>query len=289
MNHQLMHPPQTGTRLMATCRSLVPQFRLPSILHCDCPLFSTRRNHHMTDPCPGIMKRRGLTRTRANASVASSAAAAGHSSTLLAVIIGWVILAGSCFRSVPQIVKIVKAKSTEGLSLTSLIVETCCFTSSMAYNINHQYPLNSWGDSIPCWLQNILIIGFILRSRPPAPPIVIVTCTSIFVAVSAFLFCGYVPLEVLALMQVPNIAIQSLGVKLPQIYLNWTRGNAGVLSRLTCLLNVLGNLARVYTTIVITADLLLLISVSSQLVLNSILLIQTLISPRSDQQLKPVE
>jgi mannose-P-dolichol utilization defect protein 1 len=226
-----------------------------------------------------------LTRAHASASVALASSAAGDSSTFVAVVIGWVILIGSCFRSLPQILKILKARSVEGLSLTSLVVETCTYTSSMAYNINHRYPLNSWGDSIPCWIQNLVIIGFILRSSSISP-LVIAWSVLIFFSTSAALFCGCVPLEVLAWMQVPNIFITSLGVKLPQIYLNWTRGSSGVLSRLTCLLNVLGNGARVYTTIVITADLLLLISVSSQLILNSILLLQTLINrpPKNEEQ-----
>lgn len=270
-------------RCMAFARYLVPNLKPPCMISSQGPLTALMNQ----DQIPSQHLVRGtMIATRAHASsLASSSvasAAAGDTSTFIAIVIGWVILAGSCFRSLPQILKILKAKSTEGLSLTSLVVETCCFTSSMAYNINHKYPLNTWGDSIPCWLQNLVIIAFILRSSSISPLVIALSAT-LFVAISGILFCGFVPLEVLAWMQVPNIAIQSLGVKMPQIYLNWTRGSSGVLSRFTCLLNVLGNLARVFTTFIITKDLLLLVSVSIQLALNSILLIQTLMSHRKEQ------
>jgi hypothetical protein len=43
---------------------------------------------------------------------------------------------GSLFRSVPQIVKILQARSVEGLSLMSNVVELCCYTIVIAYNLN---------------------------------------------------------------------------------------------------------------------------------------------------------
>lgn len=43
---------------------------------------------------------------------------------------------GSLFRSVPQILKILQARSVEGLSLMSNVVELCCYTIVIAYNLN---------------------------------------------------------------------------------------------------------------------------------------------------------
>lgn len=36
----------------------------------------------------------------------------------------------------PQILKILRAKSAEGLSLTSIVVELACYTVSIAYSFN---------------------------------------------------------------------------------------------------------------------------------------------------------
>jgi hypothetical protein len=60
------------------------------------------------------------------------------------------------------------------------------------------------------------------------------------------------------------VAVMALGSRLPQIVLNMRRGNAGMLSVTTCLLNVAGNAARIFTTIVLTGDLLMLGGACSQ-------------------------
>lgn len=56
-------------------------------------------------------------------------------SQLLAVVLGYCVMAGSLFRSVPQIVKVVQHNSTEGLSLMSYLVELCCYSVVIAYNL----------------------------------------------------------------------------------------------------------------------------------------------------------
>ena len=81
-----------------------------------------------------------------------------------------------------------KARSAEGLSLTSNVSELLAFTvrlvvgdwwlvvgglsvhsealfipRSIAYNMKLNYPFNTYGDSFPCWLQDIVIIALILK------------------------------------------------------------------------------------------------------------------------------
>ena len=53
-------------------------------------------------------------------------------------------------------------------------------------------------------------------------------------------------------LQVSTVAISSLGGRVPQIWMNYQRGNSGELSIATCVLNLAGNLARVFTTLVVT-------------------------------------
>jgi hypothetical protein len=58
--------------------------------------------------------------------------------------------------------------------------------------------------------------------------------------------------QVLSALQLSTIVVMAVGARLPQIWLNVKRGNAGVLSPLTCLLNVAGCVVRVFTTAVLT-------------------------------------
>lgn len=72
------------------------------------------------------------------------------------MLLGYACLVGSCFRSVPQIVKILQAGSAEGLSLTSNLMELLCYTVTVAYNmqqvgrvrVGHMW-VNPWGTSTP--------------------------------------------------------------------------------------------------------------------------------------------
>lgn len=52
------------------------------------------------------------------------------------MVLGYCVMAGSLFRSVPQIIKVIKHNSTEGLSLVSYLVELCCYSVVIAYNMS---------------------------------------------------------------------------------------------------------------------------------------------------------
>jgi hypothetical protein len=75
---------------------------------------------------------------------AATAAGSLSFSKVLAVVLGYCVMAGSLFRSVPQIVKVVQHNSTEGLSLMSYIVELCCYSVVIAYNLGQ---VGSWQQS----------------------------------------------------------------------------------------------------------------------------------------------
>lgn len=75
----------------------------------------------------------------------------------------------------------------------------------------------------------------------------------------------------------------SLGARVPQIVLNYRRGNSGELSLITCALSSLGNLARCFTTVILTADWVLFASTFAQFVLNGILTWQCVDTERQNR------
>lgn len=105
-----------------------------------------------------------LAEPTAAAATAVASAAVGASSfnlsQFVAVVLGYAVMAGSLFRSVPQILKVLQHQSTEGLSLTSYVVELCCYSISIAYNIS-QVSTNSVIN--PCvmngWIQACMGAG----------------------------------------------------------------------------------------------------------------------------------
>jgi hypothetical protein len=125
------------------------------------------------------------------------------------------------------------------------------------------YQFNTFGEVVACWLQDVILVALVFRDR--RTPLWAVGGTAAALAAGcAFLLSPACPAALLASLQASNIAIMALGSRLPQILLNMKRGNAGMLSVTTCVLNVLGNAARIFTTLVLTGDLLMLGGACSQ-------------------------
>ena len=66
----------------------------------------------------------------------------------------------------------------------------------------------------------------------------------------------------------------SVGARIPQIVLNLQRGNTGELAITSFALSTVGNLIRCYTTVILTADLLLLVTTATQALLNGFITLQ---------------
>lgn len=86
---------------------------------------------------------------------------------LLSKAVGYAIIAGSLMLKVPQIMKILQAKSVEGLSFTMYILELVGFafsllvaqfgsyTITMGYSFNSHFPISTWGEYIPITIQSM--------------------------------------------------------------------------------------------------------------------------------------
>jgi hypothetical protein len=72
---------------------------------------------------------------------------------------------------------------------------------------------------------------------------------------------------------------------MPQILMNIRRGDSGELSMISTGLSVAGNAARVFTTLVLVKDPLILATAASQLLLNGVLLWQTIDTARRSKTL----
>lgn len=58
-----------------------------------------------------------------------------HSRNPHATLQGYGVLVGSCFRSTPQIARILKANSARGVSLFAVVAELVAYSISCAYNL----------------------------------------------------------------------------------------------------------------------------------------------------------
>ncbi|XP_023287374.1 mannose-P-dolichol utilization defect 1 protein-like, partial [Seriola lalandi dorsalis] len=72
------------------------------------------------------------------------------------------IILGSVMVKLPQILKLMAAKSAEGLSFKSVLLELLAITGTMAYSIANKFPFSAWGEALFLMLQTVAI-GFLIQ------------------------------------------------------------------------------------------------------------------------------
>ncbi|XP_054724889.1 mannose-P-dolichol utilization defect 1 protein-like [Uloborus diversus] len=187
--------------------------------------------------------------------------------------LGTGIILGSTLVKLPQIIKIVNAKSAEGLSFLGILLELIAITSTASYNYAKGYPFSSWGES--CFLLvETAIIGFLVllyssRIRQAN------TFALLYSVVSYILFNGLVPISVLWNMQVANVPIVVAG-KMIQAAKNYQNGHTGQISAITVFLLFLGSMARIFTSIQETGDPVIIFTFIIATLANGVLAAQVL-------------
>mmetsp|Transcript_20004 Transcript_20004/g.35986 ORF Transcript_20004/g.35986 Transcript_20004/m.35986 type:complete len:337 (-) Transcript_20004:97-1107(-) len=207
-------------------------------------------------------------------SVSPNAANKDDSKMVFAKLLGYAVLLGSFIRSVPQISGMLAARSADGVSLLATAVQTACFTVNIAYNYRLGYPLHSYGELISCVIQEAMVLVLIVYFSHPPPLSVAFAAASIFAPPLLLFNRQLISDKVLAQLQTLTVAATALGSRVPQIWLVQERRNPGVLSGTTCLLNFLGNVARLYSSITVTKDGINIAGAALHAGLNAVLLLQ---------------
>ncbi|KAG0213410.1 hypothetical protein BGX28_004466 [Mortierella sp. GBA30] len=209
--------------------------------------------------------------------------------------LGLGIVAGGAIVKVPQIVKIVQARSAKGVSLSSYMLETLACVISLAYNVRQNNPISTYGETFFVTLQNLAIIGLMLHYTGKN--------VSALVILSSFLFMGnllgrsseyihmdgtivttsLVSKDVMAFLVAATIPI-NLFSKVPQIIENYKNGSTGQLSAFTVFNYFAGSLARVYTTLTEVDDIIILSGFLLSTLLNCVLALQMALYWNSSSQ-----
>lgn len=170
---------------------------------------------------------------------------------VLSKILGFGIILGSMLVKLPQVIKIARAKSAEGINFFSVLCELIAVSATSSYGFARQFPFSSYGEGIFLVLQTTSIAFLVLlygRSLMSA-----MTFLGIYVAVMAYLFSPAVPITFLAFLQSVNIGIIILS-KVLQATTNYKNGSTGQLSVITVTLLFLGSILRIFTSVQETGD-----------------------------------
>lgn len=185
--------------------------------------------------------------------------------------LGYAILMGSLMLRVPQILKILAAGSGEGISITSEILMIVAIFGSMSYGYFKQFPIAAYGDSYFLFLQAIIILLLVLfYQRNYLLMLVSAALTSVF---TFLLFSDILPGNLI--LGINNLSmVLSVVSKLNQALLNFRNGSTGNLSAITLILQFLGCVARIFTSIQETGDFNLILTYIFTSLANGLLVMQ---------------
>ncbi|KAF5360499.1 hypothetical protein D9756_005025 [Leucocoprinus leucothites] len=171
---------------------------------------------------------------------------------------------------IPQMLLILNASSAEGLSLTAYILETLSYAITLAYSVKNNFPFSTYGENLFLTIQDILITLLIIAFAPSSSSKPRNLTLALLATAGTAYTLHSLPLSTLALVQFSTLPL-SLFSKVPQIVQNAQAGSTGQLSSVAVLAQILGCIARLFTTATEVKDTLVLSGFALALVLNLVL------------------
>lgn len=193
--------------------------------------------------------------------------------TLLSRTTGYVVIAGSMLFKLPQAARIFRKKSAAGLSSSMYILETIGIAMSLAFSIRNAFPFSTYGETVFIVLQNVVIMaGISLYSDEPRPPILALSLllASLFFA---YTISPLAPMLLVSILQTVSIPLLNFS-RVPQLLLNYRNKSTGELAPSTLILQAVGNVARIFTTMVQLQNTLYLLSCVAAFIFNGALVAQ---------------
>ncbi|KAF9448556.1 mannose-P-dolichol utilization defect 1 protein [Macrolepiota fuliginosa MF-IS2] len=187
-----------------------------------------------------------------------------------------IVVGGSIMR-LPQLFLILNARSARGLSLSSFSLETLAYSINTTYSYRNGFPFSTYGENFFLSLQNAIIVLLIIHYRPSLSydyskrrQHLLTALLSLLLMVSAL---SIIPHWMLAFLQAATLPL-AVSAKLPQIMQNARAKSTGQLSAFAVGAQIVGCLARLYTTAMEVGDWLVASAFGMALVLNGILGVQ---------------
>ncbi|CAM4719177.1 unnamed protein product [Caretta caretta] len=165
--------------------------------------------------------------------------------------LGIAIVAGSLMVKLPQVFKILGAKSAMGLSFHSILLELLALTGTMVYSVANGFPFSAWGEALFLMLQTVTI-GFLTQhfgGRTAQG----ISFLVLYFALLCLLLSPLTPQAMVTLLQATNVPAIIIS-RLLQAATNYRNGHTGQLSAVTVFLLFGGSLARIFTSVQETGD-----------------------------------
>ncbi|KAM3850611.1 mannose-P-dolichol utilization defect 1 protein-like [Diretmus argenteus] len=182
----------------------------------------------------------------------------------------------------PQMLKIMRARSEEGLSLTSVLLHLYAISCPVVFCMANNFPLIAWGERLFTLLQTA-VIGFLIlhyRGDTLRGLLLLLAYSGVM-----FLLGSYATAVVVSMMQASSMAA-IIASKVIQAGTNYSNGHTGQLSCLSVLLVWAGSLALIFVSLQETGNSLTTLAHILSAGLSCILLGQVLCLKSSSSSAK---
>ena len=186
----------------------------------------------------------------------------------------------------PQIMYMLKTKEIKGLSYLAIYLDILSGLFYTLYPFHMGYPFLTYGEGLILLVQNIII--FCICWKYDTYQSSDKNNMSFSLLVVSFLFLCYKGLFNDNIWKIIGSAstILSMGSRITQIIMSYRSKSTGPLSTITYGFNMIGNIARIFTTLKETKDLIIASGFVISFVLNLIIFLQIIYYNRKDKDTK---
>ncbi|CAH1963948.1 unnamed protein product [Acanthoscelides obtectus] len=177
-----------------------------------------------------------------------------------------------CFvLKIPQILTILRVKSTKGINTIALMMELTSYTIMMSYNYRNGYAILSYLEYPIILIQEIILICIVLYYKDLLNMTSLII-SMLYVTTLVSFLSGITPLGLLAFL-VPLCTPIGASSKVVQLVEILKTKNSESVSVWTWFISAFTNFTRVFTICVDSMDLTLLLNFSVNTVLSSLVMI----------------
>ena len=193
--------------------------------------------------------------------------------------LGYGILLGSLMLRIPQILIILRAGNAKGISVISEVLSLIAVFGSMSYGYYKNFPIAAYGDTYSLYVQGCIILLMVLYYQNQKTQLFL---SFIMISVATGLqFSNMIPGDIIYLLNTLSLFL-SVFSKLIQALENLRNSSTGNLSSITLILQFLGCVARIFTSIQETGDLYMIVTYIAVSVANGLLVVQLVYYWNSD-------
>ncbi|KAM4620589.1 mannose-P-dolichol utilization defect 1 protein-like isoform 2-T2 [Polymixia lowei] len=201
---------------------------------------------------------------------------------VLSKTVGLWILLGTVLAQLPQVLKLMRGRSGEGLSLMSVLLQLYSTSGPVVYCVANNFPLSAWGERLFMLIQTATI-GFLIlhyRGNTLKGMLFLLAYGGVM-----FLLGSSAPTAVISMMQASSVRAL-IASKVIQAGTNYSNGHTGQLSSISVLLVWAGSLALIFASLLETGKSLSTLAHVLSACLSCILLAQVLCYRKSSAAIK---